>query len=114
MVKCTKFDSSMQVIYIDKEKEWTKDRSMWDILCNSGIEEDEMHFLASCSIYKHLQDRYFGNIHENEYRNLLECSDKDTALKIANYIMKTMKLRKYTISPPYQILRSFHLKLLSL
>ena len=25
MVNCTKFDSIMQVIYIDKEKEWTKD-----------------------------------------------------------------------------------------
>ena len=30
MVNCTKFDSIMQVIYIDKEKEWTKDRSLWD------------------------------------------------------------------------------------
>ena len=28
--KCTKFDSIMQVIYIDREKEWTKDRSLWD------------------------------------------------------------------------------------
>ena len=30
MVNCTKFDSIMQVIYIDKAKEWTKDRSLWD------------------------------------------------------------------------------------
>ena len=28
MVNCTKFDSIMQVIYIDKEKKWTKDRSL--------------------------------------------------------------------------------------
>ena len=26
MVNCIKFDSIMQVIYIDKEKEWTKDQ----------------------------------------------------------------------------------------
>ena len=30
MVNCTKFDSIMQVIYLDKEKEWAKDRSLWD------------------------------------------------------------------------------------
>ena len=46
-------------------------------LYNAGI-ENEMHFLALCPLYKPLRDQYFRNIPENEYKNLLKCSDMST------------------------------------
>ena len=55
-------------------------------VCNSGI-ENEMHFLAKCPLYTSLRNRYFKNLHENDFINLLKCSDKGTAFRIGNYTM---------------------------
>ena len=65
-------------------------------ICNTGI-ENEIHFLALCPLYKPLRNRYFRNVQENDYVNLLKCSDKGTAFKFGNYIMKALKLRKDTL-----------------
>ena len=54
-------------------------------ICNTAI-ENEIHFLASCPLYKPLRNRYFGNIQENECINLLKCSDRGTAFNIGSYI----------------------------
>ena len=53
--------------------------------------------LASCPLYNPLPNRYFGNIQENEYINLLKCSNRATAFNIGNYIVKALRLREVTL-----------------
>ena len=66
-------------------------------ICKTDV-ETEMHFLAICSIYEPLRNRYFENMQENDFLNLLKCRDKSIAFKIGNYITKASKIREDALS----------------
>ena len=56
-------------------------------ICKTDV-ETQMHFLANCSIYEPLRNRYSENTQENDFLNLMKCRGQSTALKIDNYITK--------------------------
>ena len=62
-------------------------------ICNSDI-ETEMHFLAICPLFGPLRKHYLDVNHDNDFINLLKCSNKADAFKIGNFITKATKLRE--------------------
>ena len=68
-------------------------------LCKSGV-ETELHFLQICPIYESLRTRYFENNEAIDFIDTLQCKDKITAFKVANFIKKASKIRDEILALP--------------
>ena len=56
--------------------------------------ETELHFLQHCHMYSTLRERYFDNVEDGDVVQLLQCKEKYTAFKFANFIKKASVIRK--------------------
>lgn len=62
-------------------------------ICNAEIETKE-HFLRFCPTYDVIRFRYFGNLPTLQWKKVLKCEEEETAFKLANYLMKAIKIRQ--------------------
>jgi hypothetical protein len=71
------------------------------LICDTGVIEDELHFMMDCSKYRELRNKYLypillklSNIYNyNEWEmfvNILSSTDKNVIISVANYIHNAM------------------------
>ena len=68
-------------------------------LCKTDV-ETELHFLQFCPVYTQLRTRYLKTPQINDWFEILECKDKETAFIVANFLEKAFKLRKGLLALP--------------
>ena len=62
-------------------------------LCRGSV-ESEIHFLTQCPLYRKYRLKYLGTDIIESWMNIIQCKDKHIAFNFANFLTKSMNLRK--------------------